>query len=497
MPKKYRPYLFLLLFSIPLFFINVHEQHNWGDDFAQYIKEADNFAKGKPFYETTTIYNHLNPVFGPPQYPPGFPLILSPIIKIWGLSVRAMNYFMSFLLACLLFTLYGYYRKYTSSAIAVCLSLLCVYSVEVIDLKSSILSDIPAWLFVALYFLLRHTEHFSGRRIIALTAIATMAILTRSQYMLIPAAEGAYLLLLATRQWKNDKRINLEEICTSPSAKIICGTALLFLLLNNFIFDTPSSTLGFYQQLASKHAVSFWDTVGSNAGNILELLVSGYQYRTSDTFLNVITRIVAYMLFAFAVIGYITLIKKRLDAADVFFMMLLLFFCCFSQNQDMRYIIASLHFYLLYAFIGMRRVLPSLLNIRGRKPAIIFTAIYFVFGYNDFEIRSRKAVDPISNTLFPEDKQAFHYIRKNIKDNEPIIFEKSRCLALFTGKQAVTIAPKAPVGMNRRFFDSLDAKYLLTCNDFADTFYRKYLQHIPAPADTEVIAPGYTLYRLR
>ena len=62
--------LILLLLSVPLFFINIHDVHGWGDDFSQYIREAQNIATGKPFYQSGYIFNKYNPVYAPPQYPP-------------------------------------------------------------------------------------------------------------------------------------------------------------------------------------------------------------------------------------------------------------------------------------------------------------------------------------------------------------------------------------------------------------------------------------------
>ncbi len=92
----------LLLVSLPLFFLNIHDVHLWGDDFAQYIREAQNIANGKPYYQSGYIFNPYNTVYAPAQYPPGFPLLLAPVVKIWGLSIRAMCYFNSVIAVCFL-----------------------------------------------------------------------------------------------------------------------------------------------------------------------------------------------------------------------------------------------------------------------------------------------------------------------------------------------------------------------------------------------------------
>src|SRR6185312_4128725 len=96
--NKYWPYLLLLLFAIPLFGMNVHSYHQWGDDYAQ--------------------------------------------------NIKAMLYLITLFLAILLFVLYSYFRKSSSAPTAVCLSVIVVYCSYIIDFKQHVLSDIPCLLFV-------------------------------------------------------------------------------------------------------------------------------------------------------------------------------------------------------------------------------------------------------------------------------------------------------------------------------------------------------------
>jgi hypothetical protein len=496
--KEYWPYLFLIFFSLPLFFINIHENHSWGDDFAQYIKEADNIAKGKPFYQSTYIFNHLNPEFGPPQYPPGFPLLLSPLVKVFGLKIKPMNYFMSFLLACLLFVLYAYYRKYTSSMVATCLAILCVYSGAVIEFKSIIASDISAWLFIALYFLVRQGERFSSVRIALLILIATIAILIRTQSAFILAAEGIYLFLFTVKKLGTYRSLNLKSIFGSVSFKAMFFTTVLFLFLNNIVFATPTDAISYYKNLTDYRSGEFWASINENISYLLVLILRAYHYYTDVHIFNILSEISVYLIFTFAIIGFIQIVKKRISVEDIYFSVVLVFFCYFSQHQGVRFIFSILPMYLLYAHRALRQILPPLLNIQAKPLAVALTVAFLSLGWKDFEIRSRPLSDHTSNTFFPEDLRAFDYIRNNVKDDEIVIFEKSRCLALFSGKRTITIAPQVSMEKNIAFFDSLSVKYLLTCTDFDynNRFYDEYTRRRP-PVNTRDIAPGYKLYQLK
>src|ERR1700759_1926816 len=105
--NKYLPYLLLLLASVPLFFLNIHNAHSGGgDDYAQYIKEAQNIALGKPYYLSNYVFNPHNNCYSPPQYPPGFPLMLAPVVKLWGIAIQPMCYFNTVLLVCLMLCFY-------------------------------------------------------------------------------------------------------------------------------------------------------------------------------------------------------------------------------------------------------------------------------------------------------------------------------------------------------------------------------------------------------
>src|SRR5262245_4621009 len=86
----------IMLISIVLvvgaFYVTtIRDGHEWGDDFSMYIMHARNLAEGASYGRTGYIYNPSLALLGPQTYPPIFPLLLSPIYKIWGLNLTAMK----------------------------------------------------------------------------------------------------------------------------------------------------------------------------------------------------------------------------------------------------------------------------------------------------------------------------------------------------------------------------------------------------------------------
>jgi hypothetical protein len=116
--KRILPLILLLICTIPLFFMNVHEKHSWGgDDYALYIKEAENISEGKPFYKTGFVFYDRNICYSPPQYPPGFPLLLAPIVKYGGgVSIKALCYYNTAIIAAMMLVAFAWQFALTLAA---------------------------------------------------------------------------------------------------------------------------------------------------------------------------------------------------------------------------------------------------------------------------------------------------------------------------------------------------------------------------------------------
>ena len=65
--------------------------HGWGDDWAQYVLHARNIASVHPYADTGYLFNVDIPNVGPPSYPPGLPLLLTPIFFVFGMDILAFK----------------------------------------------------------------------------------------------------------------------------------------------------------------------------------------------------------------------------------------------------------------------------------------------------------------------------------------------------------------------------------------------------------------------
>ena len=65
--------------------------HEWGGDFSMYIHHAKNIVEGNQYQNTGYIFNPSFPSLAPRSYPFIFPLLLSPVYKLFALDLMIMK----------------------------------------------------------------------------------------------------------------------------------------------------------------------------------------------------------------------------------------------------------------------------------------------------------------------------------------------------------------------------------------------------------------------
>ena len=84
----------ILLAALVLSCFRVHDGHGWGDDFAEYICQGlsliDN-SQEKTIEVMEVMCSKSLPVLGPGNYPWGYPLLLLPILRLFGVNFIALK----------------------------------------------------------------------------------------------------------------------------------------------------------------------------------------------------------------------------------------------------------------------------------------------------------------------------------------------------------------------------------------------------------------------
>src|SRR5437773_12180759 len=125
------------------YLVTIREGHGWDDDFSMYILHARNIANGQAYAETGYVYNPHNPVVGPRTYPPGFPLLLAPVVKLFGVDLWALKVVVVGFFVASLLMIVRVFRSGLAPAYLAALVLVVGLNPFFWEFKDYIVSDIP------------------------------------------------------------------------------------------------------------------------------------------------------------------------------------------------------------------------------------------------------------------------------------------------------------------------------------------------------------------
>jgi 4-amino-4-deoxy-L-arabinose transferase-like glycosyltransferase len=121
--------------------------HGWGDDWAQYVLHARNIVSGVPYGDTGYVFNPDAPYVGPPEYPPGLPLLLAPAIALFGVDIVALKAVCFLCFIAMLPIAYAVLARFFGKAPAFAAVVLFALHEQVWTLRQFIGSEAPYLLF--------------------------------------------------------------------------------------------------------------------------------------------------------------------------------------------------------------------------------------------------------------------------------------------------------------------------------------------------------------
>lgn len=490
--SRYWPVFALLVLSIPLYFLNVHDIHGWGDDYAQYIREADNIAHGRPFYRSGYVFNAQNIDYAPPQYPPGYPLLLAPIVKAFGLLIRPMLYLNAVLLSGFLFILFAYFRKYASPVVSICIAVIAVYCGFLLEYKQNVLSDLPCTVFVALYLLVRRDAKNDRWRTFGLIVIGTIAILIRTQAIMLVVAEITIAVLIAAKQFYRDGKFAKVQwrILVVP-----LGILALQWCITSIFFKSPASTLHYYSKMSVGFNSGLLIVVAEDFNYFMDLLGSIFYYPLCNSVTGPVITLAMRLSLICCLHGFLMTIRKRLAVEDVLFILFFLLVLIIPVRQGFRLLLPVFLVILFYCYQSLKVLVTSALGFKNAWIAVGITVAYLVGGANAF--KASLAIQTAGTPYDDDSKGAFQYIRQNVGDSDVIIFPRPRALTLYTGKKSMVAATQLTFEENAQLIKKIGARYLLVSNANDFGWYNGYLRNSGSAIDSVRINDTYTLYSLK
>ncbi|HEX9565322.1 MAG TPA: hypothetical protein VF981_15180 [Gemmatimonadaceae bacterium] len=167
-------------------------------DYAQYLLHAKAIVEGRPYGDIGYLFTPYNAMTGPPLQPPGWPLLLAPVVAIFGLGL-AMPKVLVTLAACVLLCAVAVrLARSDSRSTAVLSAAACGVALESSFATNSALSDLPFAAVLWMIIVAADTDTpLSWQRVLLLGLLGLLAISIRVVGVVIVPA---FALLAVLRQ---------------------------------------------------------------------------------------------------------------------------------------------------------------------------------------------------------------------------------------------------------------------------------------------------------
>jgi 4-amino-4-deoxy-L-arabinose transferase-like glycosyltransferase len=487
----------IILIFLPLLFIHNRSSHDWGDDFAQYIHQAENIVKGIPQSETGFIYSELNYI-GPRAYPPGFPLLLAPVYSLFGNQMLAFTVYISLFCFLLAFLVLKFYCKIFSPTAALILTIILIYNPQFLLFKQEVMSDIP-FTVLLLLALLYYPKVKSGDHLnlILFSLLVGFILMVRSVGFVLLAAIAIDQLLTiysATRKARLLKgaRIPLGNQLAFPLLLLIIPV-LIYFLFNSFIFRLQSGG-GLHDYLLFYYSGNFLGSIPQNLEQYVE--VFRYMYTPVVGDFRFAALISGSFFLTMSILGFIRRMLTRPEVHDLFFIIYVIILLFFPNNYSAYRLLLPVGFILLYyAAFGFKSIrLPWQLSSKNQVLLLgIVIGAMFIPGIVRV-ISARNTI--LEGPQQKEAVQAFEYISKNTPDNAAIVFFKPRALALYTGRKGM-VDPMTP-DPTAIFLEitRADAGYILIHNELSPESMKRFVRIMKSRATLTWSNSKFKLYKL-
>ena len=364
--KKGFEYLIVLVLLLPLSIINIKSSHDWGDDFAQYIHQAQNLLVGVSQNETGYVFNP-NEFIGPQAYPVGFPILLIPIIAFFGVNYTALLLYISLFFITTFFIGFLFLRRSFSFIISAITIFIIAYNPIMLRFKTEVLSDIPFLFFVMIILLLQTKKQTIP--VILITAILTaftMHIRTVGITLLFSVLIYQVYNIFKNKAEKKQilKNISLFLI---PTLTVYFSIKIVLPAQSNYInpFNFESLIIDSFNNF-SYHQLSY------------QLFFSGYKL---EDYYFILT-ISSACLTCFTIIGLLWDIKQNKITLP------LVFICIYGiaisifkyNNTGLRFVLPCLFILFYYSILGLKQTLNPL--VTNKKWLSAFFALIILFSYN-------------------------------------------------------------------------------------------------------------------
>jgi hypothetical protein len=437
----------------------IRDGHDWGGDFSMYILHARNIVEGASYDDSGYIYNPYNPAVGPRTYPPVFPLLLSPVYKLFGLNFTAMKVETVLIFIGSLSLLALVFRREFEPGYLVALILIVGFNPYFWSFKDEILSDIPFLFFVLLSIYLIRAVYDSKR---AYTPSLSLAVATGfAAYLCYGTRTIGVVTIVALLAY------HLYRVAKFSRSAIVTSIVFgVFAVVQAAVLTGDASYLDQLRltpELVTENAVSYLRQLSL-------LWDNGYS--------AILRKVLFLVVTGICFVGYVSRLRKSMTFLELFPLVYLLPVLLWPSRQGLRFLIPIVPFYVFYFLIGTRQ-LGQRMQGEGRHTLLFGSLVVIAFAYgaryttSDFgQIRE--------GVTKRESVQLFHFVVGSSDTASVFIFSRPRVLALMTGRRSSAFHTPTHDSELWAYFRSISATHLVVGPDVLGVRTEEYLRSFVA-----------------
>lgn len=409
--------LLLILVLIPSYFIHSRSYPDWGDDFAQYVYQAQQINNPSEVYKkvlnTAEYSSAKRGVF--------FSILLSIIEPTTDIQtyVDAVSVFYILAAVCLFLFLINYF----SLAISFITTLSVFYNFLFLRLKSEIVTE---FLFIALFYFILYV-FFSKHKWKTYIIPILLGLLVSVRFVGLSLVFSYLMIILTSKEKMSFQKIKELVLCLFISAFILA-------FFNFFVLAQVSNQeVGFYGSFVANTYT--FDVFISNAEIYSKYMMFFFEQEIPFW----INKVIAFFCIVFFGIGFVISVKNKRDIVFYSFVFYGLFLCVYPYNGDtIRFLIPIVPLFFYYIITGIY-MLFNLIAI-PKKEVIIGAAFLIILLSNSKTVWL--AINSQNNNIGPFENSVLHdfkEVEKNVKPYESIAFAKPFLINLLCDRNSYYI----------------------------------------------------------
>jgi len=289
------------------------------------------------------------------QFPPGFPLMLVPLVALFPHTFVAMKILVIVFSLLSLVVIYRLFKKKIEKDLLPVFMLLCAFNTVILHFSGTVLSDIPHYFFFLLFLAAFERSEAKwtgsgGKERVSLILMPVFCFLLCISlrvfsFIILPS----FVLYLVITRFR-DRRM-MAGLLAGAVCLLIAAWAAFSSFFTNYI--------SYYALFASSLVKILSGNLAYYGVNLPAALIGEpawlNQYAYSQGFVSFIAYFVIMIILALTAHGFVLSVKERLSLMDCVFAVGALFILCWP-HQDMRYFIPLYPMFYLYIFRSITKM---------------------------------------------------------------------------------------------------------------------------------------------